>query len=312
MRKHGLTCDAVRSMDVVTADGEFVRASEDENHDLYWGLRGGGGNFGIVTSFELDVYPIGPTVTAGFAFYPAEEAPKVLAFVRDFAAEAPEEVTLIVALRNAPAAPYVPESIRGQPVVAVGVCYAGDPERGMRELAPLEEFGPPSVDLIEPKPFRAHQSTLDQGVPNGLAYYWKSHYLDDLTDDVVRVLVERSWPTPTAMSYTLLFQMGGAIRRLGEDDTAFSGRAAGYAININSVAAEGEDQAVPIEWCREYFKALEPHAVGVYMNFLDQEGHERVVSAYGQEKFDRLRALKDRYDPTNFFRMNQNIPPTGH
>jgi FAD/FMN-containing dehydrogenase len=309
MRKHGLTCDSLLATDMVTADGTFVRASETEHPDLLWGIRGGGGNFGIVTSFEFQLHPVGPTVLAGLLLYPADRTEQVLRFYRDFAATAPDELTTILTFRHAAPLPLIPRHLHGAPVIVIGVCYAGPIEEGERALLPLRTFQPPLVDLIGPTAYAGYQSTFDVGVPHGLRYYWKSHYLPDLGDGVIDAIRRYAWQTPSPQSYTILFQLGGAVARRDDSETAFTGRSAGYALNINAVGTDPAQDRAHEGWVREFWNATLPFSTGVYMNFLGNEGRERVRTAYGPRKYERLVALKDKYDPTNFFRLNQNIEP---
>ena len=213
MRKHGLTCDNLLACEVVTAEGKLVRASPDEHADLFWSLQGGGGNFGIVTRFEYRLHPVGPEVLAGVVLYPAEQAGEVLRSYRDCVAGAPEELTTIVILTKAPPAPFLPEHLHGRPVVILAVCYAGDLAEGKAVLAPLRTLAEPLIDLIEPKPYVEHQGMLDAGVPHGLRYYWKSHYLPALSDAAIDALIEHAWAAPSPQSYTIMFHLGGAIRR---------------------------------------------------------------------------------------------------
>lgn len=309
-RKYGLTSDNLLSVDVVTADGKFLKASEEEHPDLFWGVRGGGGNFGIVTSFEFRLHPVGPLVLAGVLVHPAEHATEVLRAYRDFVAEAPDSLTTIVNLRKAPPAPWLPQHIHGRPVVMVAVCYAGPIEEGERVLRPLRAFDQPLVDIIRTISYSTHQGFFDASVPHGWHYYWKSHYLPALGDDAIETLAAYAWRMQSPRSYTIMFHLGGAIGRLSEDESAFSGRVALHALNINGVWADsqGPDDT---QWVREAFAATAPFSTGgVYMNFLGSEGQERVKAAYGAEKYERLVALKNKYDPTNFFRLNQNITPT--
>jgi len=310
-RKYGLTCDNLLSADVVTADGQFLTISDTEHPDLFWGIRGGGGNFGIVTSFEYRLHPVGPQVLAGVLVHPAESAREVLQFYRDYISEVPDELSVFVAMRKAPPAPWMPENIHGSPVVILAVCYAGPSmEEGELILRPLRAFGEPLVDLIRPTAYTAHQGFFDASVHHGLHYYWKSHYMPSLTDDAIEVLATTAWNMRSPGSYSLLFQLGGAIGKVNEGDTAFSGRAARHAITLDGVwsDAEGPDDT---EWVRDYLAALQPFSTGgVYVNFLGDEGRDRVKASYGAEKYDRLVALKNKYDPTNFFRLNQNIEPT--
>ena len=311
MRKYGATVDNLLSVDLVTADGELVTASENENADLFWGVRGGGGNFGIVTSFEYRLHPVGPIVLAGPIFHPLDDAPEVLRFYREFAATAPDELTTIVELELAPPLPILPEDVHGKPIVMVGACYAGPPEDGAEAVRPLKEFGNPIVDLLEPKPYLALQSMFDPLVPHGWHRYWKSVELPPLTDDAIDTLIDHTSQITSPRSYTIIFQLGGALGRVPGDATAFSQRDAAHNVVVNAVWTEDDpDARGHIAWARDFFHAMQPHARDrVYVNFLGDEGPDRVRQAYGTEKYDRLVELKRQYDPTNFFRLNQNIPP---
>jgi FAD/FMN-containing dehydrogenase len=311
MRKHGLTCDNLVACEAVTADGKLVRARPDEHADLFWSLQGGGGNFGIVTRFEYRLHPVGPEVLAGVVLYPAEQAGEVLRSYRDRVVGAPEELTTIVILTKAPPAPFLPEHLHGRPVVILAVCYAGDLAEGKAALAPLRTLAEPLIDLIEPKPYVEHQGMLDPGVPHGLRYYWKSHYLPALGDAAIDALIEHAWAAPSPQSYTIMFHLGGAIRRRSPADAAFEDRTAEHALNIDAVWSDPETDAAQIAWVRRMFEATQSFATGVYVNFLGEEGEERVRAAYGPEKYERLARIKATYDPDNFFRMNQNIRPAG-
>jgi FAD/FMN-containing dehydrogenase len=309
MRRYGLTIDQLQSVDVITADGELVKASEDQNADLFWGVRGGGGNFGIVTDFELRLNPLGPYVVAGPVFWPMEEAPKVLRFYRDWIADCPDELMTIAVQRRAPALPVVPPELVGQLVVAIVACYAGPVEEGERVVRPLKELGSPVLDLCQPKPYLAHQQMFDPSFPHGWSYYVRSCDVAALTDDVIDVVVEHGRRIVSPVSSVALWQMGGAVARVDETATAFNGRQAGFTFNINgnSTTADGFD--AERQWARDYWSALAPHHTSVYVNFLMEEGEGRVRQAYGDEKYERLVALKRKYDPTNLFRLNQNIAP---
>jgi FAD/FMN-containing dehydrogenase len=310
MRRHGLTADNLLSADVVTADGALVRASAEEHADLFWGLRGGGGNFGVVTSFEYRLHAVGPTVLAGLVLYPAERAREVLSSYRECIASAPDELMTIVLLRMAPPAPFLPEEIHGRPVVIVAVCFSGSVEEGERAVAPLRRLGEPLADLVRPTPYASHQALLDASVPHGLGYYWKSEYLRPLSDQLIDTLVAHAWPFPTPQSYTAIFHMGGAVGRGDPDGSAFEDRRAAHAMTIDGVWSEPAASGACIAWARRFWEAVRPHSTGrVYVNFLGEEGEDRVRAAYGATKYERLRALKRRYDPTNLFRMNQNIAP---
>jgi FAD/FMN-containing dehydrogenase len=311
MRKLGLAIDNLVSCDVVTADGEHFVASEDENPDLFWGLRGGGGNFGVVTSFEFRLAAIGPAVLGGMVAYPMETAPEVLRFLRDFAAQAPDDLGLIGNLRQAPAIPIIPEDLHGQPIVAIVVCWAGDLEEGEDVLRPLREFGKPAFDAVAAKPYVAHQKMFDAAFPHGRHYYWKSSLLPPLADEMIDVVTAHCARITSPYSAVPIFTLGGAMARIDENHTAYSNRAAQH--NINIVAAWEPSDHEPdrhCQWVREFWSALQPFATGVYVNFLADEGQDRVRAAYGPEKYRRLVALKDKYDPTNFFRLNGNVKPT--
>jgi FAD/FMN-containing dehydrogenase len=311
MRKHGATVDNLLSADVVTAQGEIVTASEAENADLFWAIRGGGGNFGIVTSFEYRLHPVGPIVLAGPVFHPLEDAPEVLRFYREFIAAAPDELTTIFDLSVPPPLPFLPEEVHGKPVVMVGACYAGSPAEGAEVVRPLKQFGRPIADLLEPKPYTALQSMFDPLVPHGWHRYWKSVELPPLTDEAIDTLVEHSSALTSPKSYCIVFQLGGALARVGEDETAFSQRDATHNVNINAVWTEDDpDAARHIAWARDFLDAMQPHAGGrVYLNFLGEEGGNRVRQAYSARNYERLVELKRDYDPTNLFRLNQNIEP---
>jgi FAD/FMN-containing dehydrogenase len=311
MRKYGATVDNLVAADVVTAEGKLVSASEEENPDLFWGIRGGGGNFGIVTSFEYRLHPVGPNVLAGPIFHPLADAPGVLRFYREFVADAPDELTTIINLRIAPPLPFLPQDVHGKPIVMVGACYAGSPGDGAEVVRPLKQFGRPIVDLLEPKPYTALQSMFDPSVPHGWHYYWKSVELPPLTDSAIETLVEQASAQTSPKSYCIVFQLGGALGRVGEGETAFSQRGAGHNVNINAVWTEDDPEADRhIGWARGFFDAMQPHAADrVYLNFLGDEGADRVRQAYGTGIYERLVQLKRAYDPTNFFRLNQNIAP---
>ncbi len=311
MRKHGLAADNLLSADVVTAEGECLCANEGGEHaDLFWGLRGGGGNFGVVTSFEYRLHAVGPIVLAGVLLYPASRAREVLGSYRDFIASAPDELTTIAVLRMAPPAPFLPPSVHAQPVVVIAACYAGPVEEGERAVAGLRRVGEPLVDLIRPTPYISHQALFDPTAPHGLNYYWKSEYLPPLSDALIDTLVEHAWQVATPESYTILFHLGGAVGRADPETSAFEDRLAAHAVVIDSVWSVPGRASACMAWTRGFWEAVRPYATGrLYVNFLGAEGPDRVRAAYGAAKYERLRALKRRYDPMNVFRMNQNITP---
>ncbi len=307
MRKHGLTCDNLLSVDVVTADGRFLKVSITENADLFWGLRGGGGNFGIATSFEYQLHPIGPMVLAGLVVYPAEKAREVLKFYQEYTATSRMNS---VPLSFSGQHPKCFEHIHGTRVVIIAVCYAGPLEEGERVVQPLREFGQPIADTIGPMFYKALNTIFDSGAPPGLLVYWKSGYLAGLSDDAIDAIIAHAWSTRSPLSFTILGHLGGALSRVGESETSFGDRYGKYAININAVWTDPQESDEHMRWARKFFATPEPFSTGgVYVNFLGNEGDKRVVAAYGEAKYERLVALKNKYDPTNFFRLNQNIKP---
>jgi hypothetical protein len=309
MRKYGLTIDNLRSVDLVTADGEFVKASAEENQDLFWGVRGGAGNFGIVTEFEFKLNPLGPMVMAGPVFWPMAKAQEVLRFYRDWIADCPDELMTIVVQRRAPALPVIPPELVGKHVVAVVACYAGSIADGETVMRPLKSFGSPVLDLCMPKPYLVHQGMFDPSFRHGCWYYVRSCDVGALNDEVIDTMVEYGKRIISPITSVALWQMGGAVARVGDGDTAFNGRKAAFSFNINGNSESGEGFEAEREWARTYWSALAPHHTSVYVNFLMEEGEDRVREAYGAEKYERLKALKRKYDPTNFFRLNQNIKP---
>jgi FAD binding domain/Berberine and berberine like len=308
-RKLGLTVDQLLSVDVVTAEGELVRASEHENADLFWGIRGGGGNFGVVTEFEYRLNPVGPIVLAGPILWATEDSPQVLRFYREWVADVPDDLTTIVVHRRAPATAAVPSELHFKHVVMVGCCFAGPVDEGEEVLKPLRRFGSPLADLCAPTPFVTHQALFDPTFPHGRWYYFRSRDVAALTDEVIDVCVDHALRIVSPHSGFPIFQLGGAIARVGEGETAFNGRAAGHTININGIAETADDFDREREWVRGFSSALEPHQTSVYVNFLMDEGEERVREAYGPQKYERLRELKRKYDPGNLFHLNQNITP---
>ena len=310
MRKFGLTIDQLLRVEMVTPAGEVVRASADENADLFWGIRGGGGNFGVVTEFEFRLNPLGPVVLAGPIFWPIEDSSGLLRFYRDWIAEAPDELMTIVVHRKAPPLDFVPVELHGALVVAIVCCYAGPVEDGERVVAPLRRFGQPVLDLCAPKPFLEHQAMFDPSYPHGRWYYMRSCDVAELSDEVIDITVEHSLRIGSPLTAFPIWQMGGAVARAGADESAFNGRGAGHTFNITASTEGPGGFDEEREWVRGLWSALAPHHTGsVYVNFLMDEGEERVRKAYGERKWERLQALKRRYDPQNLFRLNQNVPP---
>jgi hypothetical protein len=308
-RRFGLVSDNLAAAELLLASGERVHTSHHGDPDLLWAIRGGGGNFGVVTEFEFGLHDAGTQVLAGPVFHPAGRAREVLRFYRDFIAGAPDELSVFVNLRDAPDLDWIPAGLRGQPVVTLVPFYSGDLDEGERLLRPLRSFGPPAADLVQRKPYLAQQAMFDATSPHGWSYYLKSHYLPPLTDAAIDTLATHAWQKSSAGSYILLFHLGGQIARLPGDYSAASGRDAQHAIVINAVGTDGGSPS-DAGWCRDLFQALQPHAAdGVYVNFVDgDEGEARVRAAYGP-RYQRLAHIKTRYDPGNIFRGNQNIPP---
>jgi FAD/FMN-containing dehydrogenase len=311
MRKHGLTVDNLVAADVVTADGELLHASEARHSDLFWALRGGGGNFGVVTSFELRLHSVGPTVLAGPILWDAGETVEVLRFYRDFIREAPDELGTVVRFGAAPPLPVIPEHLHWRPVVMLGTCFAGRPEDGERVVRPLRAFKTPLLDLVGPTSYVGFQSALDSTVAHGWSYYWKSTHLPELGDDLIDVVAKHAFSCSSPRSYVALFHLQGAVSRVAEGATAFGNRRAAHAITLDGVWQHGEhfgdgDTA----WARGFFDALGRFREGVYVNFLAaDEEPGRIREAYGDSVYDRLTDVKTAYDPQNVFRHNQNIRP---
>jgi len=311
MRKHGLTCDNLIAADVVTADGCLVRASRDENPELFWGLRGGGGNFGIATSFDYELHPAGPTVFAGPMFYPGELAGEILRFYREWAPDAPDELTTLVSLATAPPVPFLPEEWHGKPVVILPAMWAGTPEEGERAAQPLRELGEPIADLMGPMPYVAMQSLLDPLWAAGAHNYFKAGWMRGLDDAAIDTLVHHHQHASSPKSEIHIHQMGGAVSRVPADATAFGDRSAPFLLNIIASTFTSEGYLEAVQWAQDLYAGLEPSLTGgTYVNFLAAEGQERVKAAYGEETYARLRTVKDEFDPTNLFKLNQNIPPT--
>ncbi len=311
MRKHGLTVDNLRAVDLVTADGERRRVDAESEPELFWGLRGGGGNFGIATAFEYQLHPVGPLVLGGPIFWPLSDAPAVLRRVREYAPEAPDELGISIAMMPAPPLPFLPPDQFGKPVVALVLAWAGEFAAGERAIAPLREIGSPLADVVSAVPYLALQSLLDGGAPHGRGYYWKSHRLPVLTDDVIDVFVERVGAMTSPFAQITGWAMGGAVSRVAADATAVGEREVGIDISLATAWLPGDPEPERHkDWAREGWEALRPHSRGVYANFISDEGSAGVRAAYG-DRLARLTALKDRYDPTNVFRMNANIPPSG-
>jgi FAD/FMN-containing dehydrogenase len=309
--KYGLACDNLISAEVVLADGSVVRATEDQHPDLFWAIRGGGGNFGIVTEFEFRLHPLGPIVLAGLMMFPIERAPEVLRGWRDCADTAPDELSLACVLITAPPESFVPPELRGKLVVALAALYVGDPEAGAGVVQPLKDLGP-AVDLIAPMPYTAFQAALDAAAPWGLPFYASGEYLPELPDPAIDTLLDggidllgRAHP----LSQVIMFRIGQGVTAVANDATAFSHRDAAYLLHPIIGWTDSVDAEQTIAATRAFAATMRPYSTGAsYLNFTHEP--DRVRDAYGQDKYQRLVALKDKYDPANMFRLNQNIRPS--
>ena len=314
-RKYGLSCDNVVEAQVVCADGEVRTASADQNPDLYWAIRGGGGNFGIVTSFTFRLHPLGPIVAFGGTFYPVEDVANVMRGWRAFVDDAPDEITSVIVTITFPADPEMPEAVHDREVAIVGAVYAGDPEEGMAKLQPLRELGTPLFDLSQPMPFTAVQAAFDPFFPRGqLRAYWKTQYLDELSDGAIDVIAARAQDRPAPLTLVNTFHMGGAINNVGPEDTAFAERSAPYMVSLDGMWTDPDDDAEKIAWIRSAWNEIGEYGNGaVYLNFTglsDEAPTAGVDSAFGRN-LRRLGEIKAKYDPENFFRLNNNVRPTG-
>jgi len=308
-RKYGWASDNLLSAEVVTADGRVVRASERENSDLFWAIRGGGGNFGVVTAFEFKLHAVGPRVLGGLVLHPFDDAKALLQFYREFAAKAPRELTLIFLARLAPPAPWVPKEWHGKLVAGILACHVGPLEDAFKDLAPLKAFGKPVADILIERNYADLQTLLDATAPNGRHYYWKSEWVSEISAGLIENLLERVKLVPTPHSLIAFFQVGGAIADLPSDATAVGNRDSSFNLNIQAAWDEGPKEP-NIAWARETWQALRPFSTGgTYVNFLtEDEIQARMGEAY-REGHERLRKVKKQWDPTNFFRTNHNILP---
>jgi FAD/FMN-containing dehydrogenase len=311
-RKYGLTCDNLIAADVVTADGHFIRATEDENPDLLWALRGGGGNFGIVTSFEFRLHKVGPKVFFAAPMYPADLATELFPKWRDFMAEAPEAVTAEALFWTIPEVEAFPQELHGQDVFVSPALYCDDWRKGEKVLQPLRELADPLLDLSGAAPYTEVQTMFDPFFPEGeLYYYWKSLRLDRLDTEVIQAITNHAINKPSPRTIVPVWHHGGAMSRIGPEETAFGDRSASYLLSIDSTWENPTDTEKNIVWTRDVWKDMQRFSPGsLYLNFpgLGEEGEDLVKSAYG-DNYERLVEIKTKYDPLNLFRMNQNIKP---
>jgi hypothetical protein len=309
-RRWGWTSDTVLGMDLVTADGRLVRASSEENADLFWGLRGGGGNFGVVTGIDYQLYPVGPEIVGGLVAWPATEAPKVLELYRTMAEQAPPELTLVTLMRPAPPAPWLPAEWHGKPIIAMLACYSGKPEEGERLVAPIKALGKPIGDILIRRPYAQLQSLLDATQPKGRRYYWKSEYLSTIEPALCDRFMAQAARIKSPHSAVIFFQLGGVLNKLAPDHSPVGNRDARYVLNIAGAWDPAEQDQANMEWAREAWNDLKQFSTGGnYINFLTaDESPERVAAALGSSA-GRLADIKRKWDPGNFFRTNRNIQP---
>jgi len=310
-RKYGLTIDNLLSVDIVTADGQFRRASATENEDLFWAVRGAGSNFGVVTSFEFQAHPVGPMVFVGAIFYPLDDAPTILPTWRDFMAQAPEELSSLAICWSIPPHEPFPPELHGTPIVAVAAAYCGSVEDGERVVQPLRELAQPVVDASGPWPWLGLQSGFDAIFPKGELRYWKSRSVSELSDDVIAEILEFAGRRPSPLTDIVIWHHGGAMTRVGETETAYGGRDVPFLVTAEANWTDSAQNDAAISWAREVWDAMERYSTGsVYLNFpgLGEEKEELARAGYGAN-YERLAELKAKYDPENLFRMNINIPP---
>ena len=310
--KYGLTCDNLASVDLVTADGDYLSASEDENAELFWGLRGGGGNFGVVTGFEFDLHPVGPDVAICLVFYPGDRMGEVLGAYRDYVADAPPEVSLLTLSGVMPDEELFPSDVVDDTKIAITGCYAGSVEDGERALAPLQEIAEPIANFSGVMPYVEYQQLFDEDYPNGMRYYWKSLYLDGLSESAIDRIVYWTDMAPSPLSTVDVWQLGGAIERADTEDSAFAGRHAPFLLGVEANWVRPKDDDVNVEWVRDCLDDMRQFSDGsVYLNFPGflEEGEDMMRTTFGPT-YERLVTLKDEYDPTNLFRFNQNITPS--
>ncbi|HEV8125477.1 MAG TPA: FAD-binding oxidoreductase [Gemmatimonadales bacterium] len=309
-RRWGWTSDNVAGMDVVTAEGTLVRASAEENPDLFWGLRGGGGNFGVVTGIDYKLYPLGPEVVGGVVAWPASEAPGVLELYRSMADKAPAELTLVMMMRPAPPAPWLPKEMHGKPIVGILACYSGKPEEGEKLVAPIKAFSKPVGDILVRRPYAQLQSLLDGTQPKGRRYYWKSEYLAKIEPALCEKVMANAAKIPSPHSAVVFFQIGGALNQLKEVDSPVGNRDARYVLNIAGSWEQAGDDAKNIAWAREAWNDMKSFGTGGnYVNFLtEDETPDRIAAALGKG-LGRLAEVKAKWDPRNLFRTNRNVKP---
>ncbi len=308
-RKYGMTIDNLASVDLVTADGSQMRCSDRENTDLYWAVRGGGGNFGVVTRFEFSLHPVGPEILAGLLVFPFAQARQVFAKYREFVKSAPEDMNVWVVLRKAPPLPFLPADVHGKEIVALAVFYAGNDPGGQKLIEPLRRFGDAHGEHIGAQPYTQWQQAFDPLLTPGARNYWKSHNFTDISDGTIDAILQFAGRLPTAQCEIFLGLIAGAANRIPADATAYGHRGTKFVLNVHGRWDHPADDARCIAWARDFFKASAPYAsAGAYVNFMTAEETDRIAAAYGSS-YARLVQIKSKYDPDNIFHMNQNIKP---
>ena len=308
-RKYGMTIDNLVSVDLVAADGSPMRCSDRENTDLYWAVRGGGGNFGVVTRFEFSLHPVGPEILAGLLVFPFAQARQVFAKYREFVKSAPEDMNVWVVLRKAPPLPFLPADVHGKEIVALAVFYAGNDPGGLKLIEPLRRFGDAHGEHIGAQPYTQWQQAFDPLLTPGARNYWKSHNFTDISDGTIDAILQFAGRLPTAQCEIFLGLIAGAANRIPADATAYGHRGTQFVLNVHGRWDHPADDARCIAWARDFFKASAPYAsAGAYVNFMTEEETDRIAAAYGSS-YARLVQIKRKYDPDNIFHMNQNIQP---
>jgi FAD/FMN-containing dehydrogenase len=311
-RQYGWTSDSVRSMEIVTPDGQLRRVSESVEPELFWGLRGGGGNFGVLTNIEYELFPVGPEIMAGAVAWRGEDAASVLDLYRTISRSAPPEMSVVAVLRPAPPAPWLPAEVHGKRIAALFVCDTGPLDEARDRVARIKNFGSPIGDILQPRPYVSQQSILDATQPNGRRYYWKSEYLSGIEPDMLDQLINAADQFTSPHSAILLFPVGGALNDLADDHSAVGNRDARWVVNIAASWEKIEEDQKHVEWARAAWRDIRQFSTGgTYINFLtEEEGDERIRAAFGGN-YERLVNIKKKYDPDNMFRTNKNILPAG-
>lgn len=313
VRKHGMTIDNLLSVEMILANGKRTTASPTENPDLFWGVRGGGGNFGIVTSFTFKLHPVGPNVYGGALFYSVSKAKGLLNFYNKWTKTLPNEISTMIAFLTAPPEPFMPKELVGTQMLAIALCFTGKKEEGDKLLKPLRDYIQPEVDVAGPIPYVALQGMFDAGAPKGIHSYWRTQYFNELSDNTINTLIEQAANLKNLSPFSMIHihHWEGAINKVKSEETAFTHRDARYVMNIIGLWMAGDDPDKHINWVRDFSDIIKQFSTGkLYLNFLTDTGEDKVVAAYGEEKYEKLVQLKNKYDPENLFHLNQNIKPS--